>query len=73
MRLSDDSEASVNKLNTKSDSCESDFDDTDSEWVDVTENNDNQTLANFQYQEMQGPKQAPTPLCICQEQLECLW
>jgi hypothetical protein len=38
---------------------ESNFHDTDSKWVDMTENNDNQPQANFQYKELHGPKHAP--------------
>jgi hypothetical protein len=57
--LSDESEANDGKSNkSDSDSRESNFDNT--EWEDVTENNDNQPQANFQYQEWHRPKQCIT-------------
>jgi hypothetical protein len=49
MHLSDDTEACNNEPNNESDSDshECDFDDADSEWADMTENNNNQPQTNF--------------------------
>jgi hypothetical protein len=44
-----------------SDSDSHDSDPDDIHWVEVTENNDNQPQANFQYQELHGSKQPPPP------------